>query len=131
MVEADLLFKPIESGEMQHNSVVLARAVRSICHVNAGCKWIDRKLVDQLIRSGTSVGANVREAQFAESPRDFIHKLKIAEKELAETFYWLGVLHTDPVLMHGEEFDNIVHLATSIRKLLRSTIISLRRKHSL
>lgn len=43
----------------------------------------------QILRSGTSVGANVREAQNAESKADFIHKLKIAAKEADETEYWL------------------------------------------
>jgi four helix bundle protein len=43
----------------------------------------------QLLRSGTSIGANVREAQNAESKSDFIHKMKIAAKEADETLYWL------------------------------------------
>jgi four helix bundle protein len=47
------------------------------------------KLSDQLFRSGTSIGANVREAQNAESKADFIHKFKIAAKEVEETEYWL------------------------------------------
>ena len=46
-------------------------------------------LARQLLKSGTSIGANVREAQNAESTRDFIHKLKIAAKEADETIYWL------------------------------------------
>lgn len=49
-------------------------------------KWSMSK---QLFRSGTSVGANVKEAQFGESTNDFIHKLKISEKEAEETGYWL------------------------------------------
>ena len=51
----------------------------------------DRKFViaNQLLKSGTSVGANVFEAQSAESRADFIHKLKIADKEAKETEYWL------------------------------------------
>ncbi|MCB0715681.1 MAG: four helix bundle protein [Chitinophagaceae bacterium] len=51
----------------------------------------DRRYVlsKQLLRSGTGIGANVREAQNAESKRDFIHKLKIAAKEADETEYWL------------------------------------------
>ena len=50
-----------------------------------------RKFVvaNQLLKSGTSIGANVREAQHAESKADFIHKLKIAAKETEETEYWL------------------------------------------
>lgn len=46
-------------------------------------------LARQLLKSGTSIGANVREAQNAESKADFIHKLKIAAKEADETEYWL------------------------------------------
>jgi four helix bundle protein len=46
-------------------------------------------LARQLFRSGTSIGANVREAQNAESKADFIHKFKIAAKEMDETDYWL------------------------------------------
>ncbi len=51
----------------------------------------DRKFVlaTQLLKSGTSIGANVREAQNAESKPDFIHKMKIAAKEADETEYWL------------------------------------------
>lgn len=43
----------------------------------------------QLLKSGTSIGANVREAQNAENPNDFVHKMKIAAKEVEETDYWL------------------------------------------
>jgi four helix bundle protein len=46
-------------------------------------------IAQQLLRSGTSIGANVREAQHAESRADFIHKCKIAAKEASETEYWL------------------------------------------
>ena len=51
----------------------------------------DRKFVicNQLLRSGTGIGANVFEAQNAESKADFIHKMKIAAKEASETLYWL------------------------------------------
>ena len=47
------------------------------------------KLSDQLFKSGTSIGANAREAQNAESKADFIHKFKISAKEVEETEYWL------------------------------------------
>jgi four helix bundle protein len=46
-------------------------------------------MANQLFRSGTSIGANIREAQNAESKTDFIHKIKIAAKEADETYYWL------------------------------------------
>lgn len=46
-------------------------------------------IANQLLKSGTSIGANIREAQNAESKADFIHKFKISAKEIEETFYWL------------------------------------------
>lgn len=57
------------------------------------CEGLEAKrkfnIANQLFRSGTSIGANVREAQNAESKADFIHKIKIAAKEADETEYWL------------------------------------------
>ncbi|GAB1856810.1 hypothetical protein MHTCC0001_16460 [Flavobacteriaceae bacterium MHTCC 0001] len=75
----------------------------------------------QLLRSGTSIGANIREAQSAESRADFIHKLKIADKEANETLYWLKLCefsknYPNP---NGLEAD-----LTVILKLLSSIISS-------
>ena len=57
------------------------------------CEGLEQKkkyvIANQLLRSGTSIGANVFEAQNAESKVDFIHKMKIAAKEASETLYWL------------------------------------------
>jgi len=53
---------------------------------------VGRRVADQLLRSGTSVGANYEEAQGAESKDDFAHKLQIALKELRESNYWLRLL---------------------------------------
>jgi four helix bundle protein len=58
---------------------------------------VNRPLARQLLRSGTSIGANVEEAQAGESRADFIHKASIACKEARETHYWLRLLEsTDP-----------------------------------
>lgn len=53
------------------------------------------EISSQLIRSGTSVGANIREAQRAESKKDFKHKLKISLKEADESKYWLELVHSE------------------------------------
>jgi four helix bundle protein len=53
---------------------------------------VGRRVADQLLRSGTSVGANYEEARAAESKDDFVHKLQIALKELRESNYWLRLL---------------------------------------
>lgn len=55
-------------------------------------------IANQLTKSGTSIGANVRESQSAESTEDFVHKLKISEKELEETEYWLDICKHSKVL---------------------------------
>ncbi|WET48629.1 four helix bundle protein [Chryseobacterium indologenes] len=60
-------------------------------------------LANQIFKSGTSIGANVREAQNAESKTDFIHKIKIAAKEADETEYWLLLCLKSPHLNSPEE----------------------------
>ena len=53
----------------------------------------EQPICSQVLKSGTSIGANIREAEFAESKEDFKHKLKIALKEANETEYWLDILY--------------------------------------
>ena len=60
-------------------------------------------LSKQILRSGTSIGALVREAQNAESKADFIHKLAIAQKECDETIYWLELLIQSGYLTEQEQ----------------------------
>jgi four helix bundle protein len=75
-------------------------------------------LSKQLLRSGTAIGALVRESEHAESKADFIHKLSIALKEANETEYWLDLLHLSDYLPH-EEFESF---AVDIKELLRLLI---------
>lgn len=51
----------------------------------------------QLLRSGTSIGANITESKFASSKKDFLHKMTIALKEANETFYWINLLQKNKV----------------------------------
>jgi four helix bundle protein len=77
----------------------------------------------QLLRSGTSIGAVITEAQNAESKKDFVHKLGIAQKECAESIFWLELLHRSNYL---EENDFISINADTIEllKIIRSSIIT-------
>lgn len=77
----------------------------------------------QVLRSGTAIGALVREAQNAESSKDFIHKLSIAQKESDETCYWLEVLKRTDFLTENE-FLGINNDAIELLKILRSAIIT-------
>lgn len=78
-------------------------------------------LSNQILRSGTSIGANVREAEHAQSKADFIYKLSIALKEANETEYWLDLLY-ETQYMTIEMFQNIKNKIVEILKLLTSII---------
>ena len=80
-------------------------------------------LSKQLLRSGTSIGANVREALNAESNADFIHKLAIAQKECDETGYWLELLH-ETKFINEPEFNSLHKDASELLKIIRSIILS-------
>ena len=81
----------------------------------------------QLIRSGTSIGANIREAQNAESKADFIHKFKISAKEAEETEYWLLLAK------HSENYpfdEELLALLKEIQKIVNSIIYSAKTKNT-
>lgn len=75
----------------------------------------------QLLRSGTSVGAMVREAEHAESKNDFKHKMAIAQKEINEVLYWLELLQATNYLTN-EQFESINTDAVELIKLITSII---------
>ena len=77
-------------------------------------------LSKQLLRSGTSVGANLSEAKYAISRNDFIAKQYIALKEVSETLYWLDLLFKTDYLTQ-EQYDSIYQDAEELRKLLSSS----------
>ena len=90
------------------------------------CKYlIDTKkefvLSKQILRSGTSIGALIRESEHAESTADFIHKLSIALKEANETEYWLQLLYKSNLITE-KEFESIKSDLTELLKLLTSII---------
>ena len=78
-------------------------------------------MTKQLLRAGTSIGANVAESQQAQSRPDFIHKLNIALKESAETNYWLRLLF-DTDYMTEKQFQSIYADCTELERMLTSII---------
>ena len=75
------------------------------------------------MRCGTSVGANVRESQNAESRADFIHKLGIAQKECDESLFWLSIMK-DTFFINSEQFESMSKDAKELLKMIRSAIIT-------
>jgi len=110
-------------------SRLLSERIRTIVHA----KWwieIDRDILRQVLRSGTSVGANYREAWFAESRNDFAHKLKIVRKEANETLYWLEVLSQSPRSHNCTDLEFAQKLAREIVYLTTASITSVGKKQS-
>ena len=91
-------------------------------------RWLKEKtnnyeLASQLLRSGTSIGANVAEAQSAQSKKDFISKMYIAFKEVNEAVYWLQLLR-EAGIIREDIADELLKDATEIKKILASIIKS-------
>ena len=84
-------------------------------------------LINQLLRCGTSVGANVHEAQYAQGTRDFISKLEIALKECNESEYWLELLYETNSLTEAE-FKNFQSKCIELRRMLVSSVKTLKNK---
>ena len=78
-------------------------------------------LCKQVLRSGTAIGALIREAEYAESKSDFIHKLHIALKEANETDYWLSLLHDSDFIDH-KAYESINNNCKEMIALLVSSI---------
>ena len=86
------------------------------------CKYLrhtkkEYVLSKQLLRSGTSMGANVAEAQRAQSRSDFLAKMSIALKEANETFYWLRLLYRTQYLT-GREFESVSQDADELLRMI-------------
>ena len=84
-------------------------------------------LKNQMARAGTSIGANIHEATYAESPEDFIHKMSIALKECHETEYWLSVMGAISPELEAEAAV-LKQDAGSIRRMLIASISTVKKK---
>jgi four helix bundle protein len=84
---------------------------------------------DQLMRSGTSIGANISEAISAESTADFIHKLGVAQKEANETLYWLDLLMKCDYISE-KEHKSMSEDCEALRKIIASIILTTKQRDS-
>ena len=110
---------------MKENKLIDLSKLFAIDIVNL-CTEIKEKrkgnvLINQLLRSGTSIGANIHEANYAASRADFINKLQIALKECYESDYWLG-LFKETNMITEEEYADMYSKCSKIRKLLVASI---------
>jgi four helix bundle protein len=111
-----------KSKEFAKNIVFLCRKLKQ-----AG---VESALINQLLRCGTSVGANVHEAQYAQGTKDFISKFEIALKECNESEYWLELLHDTNSLSDGD-FAFFQKNCVELRRMLVSSVTTLKSKQNL
>ena len=103
-------------NQLREESIDFAVAVSDICDEIHGCSVY----VNQLLRSSSSVGANIHEARYAQSRADFISKLEISLKESSETDYWLELLYRKKKLTQEQYFSLKNKCGIIRRKLIAS-----------
>ncbi|MBK8701951.1 MAG: four helix bundle protein [Saprospiraceae bacterium] len=117
----------MKENVVKNKSFAFAVRVVKLCQYLSAQKK-EFVLSKQLLRSGTSVGAMVREAEHAETKNDFKHKMGIAQKEINETIYWLELLKetdyltTDQFESHNADAIEIIKLITAIIKSTKANI---------
>ncbi len=108
---------------MEKRNIVLEMSLEFALLIIAFTEQLEQQkkfvIARQLLKSGTSIGANISEAQSCESKADFIHKLKIAAKEAEETKYWLILCKLSPSYLFD---DSLLPKLDEIQKLLTAII---------
>ena len=110
-----------EKSVLKEKSFVFSLRLIEVCRRSGG-SGKEFILYRQLLRSGTAIGALVREAEYAQSKADFINKLSIALKEANETGYWLDLLIESQYLKRKEN----IEILTLIKELIRMLIASIK-----
>ncbi len=103
------------------------RITRLFQYLTEDSEYKEYVISKQIYRSGTSIGANVRESKHAQSDADFLSKMSIAYKEADETDYWLNLLH-DNGYINETQYTSLTIDLTRILKLLTSIVKTMRQK---
>jgi four helix bundle protein len=104
--------------DLEERTLTFSKRIVDICK-KVEKNTVNFKITDQLIRSGTSVGANYREANETDTKRDFLHRIRIAKKEAKETTYWLKLLkHANQ--QFTKEIDLLIQESIELMKILAS-----------
>jgi len=112
--------KPFDIKERTFEfGVRIVRLVNTLPRTIAG-----GKVAGQLVKSGTSIGANVEEADGAESKRDFVHKMSIARKEARETRYWLRIVRATELSKNAQEISYLLQESDELVRILSAIIKS-------
>ncbi len=117
---------PLADSILRDKAKEFAKTVVFLCRdMKANHK--ESVLINQLLRSATSIGANLHEAQYAQGTKDFISKLEIAQKECYETEYWLELLF-ETNCMNEEDYKTLQNDCGTIRRMLISSLKTIKSK---
>ena len=115
-----------DAPDIQTRAFEFAKRVVKLCQA-LDTDGVARVMMGQVLRSGTSIGANVEEAQGAQSRRDFVSKMSIARKEAYETRYWLRLI-VETGLQPSARMRTIAPECDEITRILSAIILSARRR---
>ena len=116
----------MSNSVMRDKAREFAKNIVFLCR-NMKAEHKEAVLVNQLLRSGTSIGANIHEAQYAQSTKDFISKLEIAQKECYETEYWLELLF-ETECIEEKSYKMIRNDCGAIRRMLIASLNTIKLK---
>ena len=111
---------------LRDKSKDFAKQIVILCR-NIKANHKESVLTNQLLRSGTSIGANIHEAQYAQGKKDFVSKLEIAQKECYETEYWLELLF-ETGCIEESSYRSIQNDCGAIRRMLISSLKTIKSK---
>ena len=119
--------------EKMSESIMLSKSKDFAVEIVKICKIIKENqreyvLTSQLMRSGTSIGANIHESKYAHSKADFIAKMQIALKECYETEYWLELLNRTEYI-NNDQYRSLLNTCGQIRRMLISSINTLKKEN--
>lgn len=115
-----------QESQTKTRSFAFAVRIVNLCKILTGTRK-EFVISKQLLRAGTSVGANVAEALSAFSQKDYAAKFSIARKEMAETLYWLELLHATKFL-NDAEFASIHEDGLILMKMISATVITMQKR---
>ena len=116
----------MSDSALRTKSKEFAKTIVFLCR-NLNNNHVESSLINQLLRSGTSVGANIHEAQYAQGAKDFISKLEIALKECNESEYWLELLF-ETNSISKEDFDKMHNDCIELRRMMVSSVKTMKSK---
>ena len=111
---------------LRNKSKEFAKSIVFLCR-KLKQNGVEGALINQLLRCGTSVGANVHEAQYAQGTKDFISKFEIALKECNESEYWLELLY-ETNSVSEKEYKNFQNACIELRRMLVATVTTIKSK---